>query len=234
LIPSSNAVLTAGRPTDAGQRLHDSERARLVGGSARLGCHPRGRCKGHEHASGGMEVMQAPGASLDETQPHGNGAHESGHPARLNSRSILKRHSRLKLPKSSSGSVPCQSKAPTRALSIREKAAKFLPHPPTAAENSYCRSQVSLSRSGSDGWSPPPAYVSPKGFGRAWPDLTPGLGSPTQASQSSDGWPPPLLCRPRVIGVNVPFGHCPLGFYRPGLTSRWVVPPSVNWLVTRV
>jgi len=65
---------------------------------------------------------------------------------------------------------------------------------------------------------------SPKGFGRAWPDLTPGLGSPTQASQSSDGWPPPLLCRPRVIGVNVPFGHCPLGSYCPGLTSRWVVP----------
>ena len=124
----------AGRP---GQCLRDSERTRLVGGSARLGCHLRGRCKGRDHAAGGMEVMQAPGASIDETQLHGSGAHESGHPARLNSRSILKRHSRLKLPKSSSGSVPCQSKAPTRALSIREKAAKFLPHPPTAAEHSY-------------------------------------------------------------------------------------------------
>ena len=119
----------AGRP---GQGLRDSERTRLVGGPARLGCHLRGRCKGRDHAAGGMEVMQAPGASLDETQLHGSGAHESGHPARLNSRSILKRHSRLKLPKSSSGSVPCQSKAPTRALSIREKAAKnFCPtHPP--------------------------------------------------------------------------------------------------------
>ena len=132
MIPSSNAVLTAGRPTDAGQRLHDSERARLVGGSARLGCHPRGRCKGHEHASGGMEVMQAPGASLDETQPHGNGAHESGHPARLNSRSILKRHSRLKLPKSSSGFVPCQTQAPTKHCSICEESCQnFCPtHPP--------------------------------------------------------------------------------------------------------
>jgi len=222
----------AGRP---GQCLRDSERTRLVGGSARLGCHLRGRCKGRDHAAGGMEVMQAPGASLDETQLHGSGAHESGHPARLNSRSILKRHSRLKLPKSSSGSVPCQSKAPTRALSIREKAAKISAPPTHRSRTQLCRSQVGFfSRSGSDGWSPSPAYVPPKGFGRAWPDLTPGMGSPTQASQSSDGWPPPLLCRPRVIGVNVPFGHCPLGSYRPGLTSRWVVPSSVNWLVTRV
>ena len=90
----------AGRP---GQRLHDSEQARLAGGPGRLGCHLRGRCKGRDHAAGGMEVMQAPGASLGETQLRGSGTHESGHPARLNGRSILKRHSRLKLPKSSSG-----------------------------------------------------------------------------------------------------------------------------------
>ena len=124
IVPTAGwrTIGMAGRP---GQGLRDSERTRLVGGPARLGCHLRGRCQGRDHAAGGMEVMQAPGASLDETQLHGSGAHESGHPARLNSRSILKRHSRLKLPKSSSGSVPCQSKTPTRALSIREKAAKI-------------------------------------------------------------------------------------------------------------
>ena len=161
----------AGRP---GQCLRDSERTRLVGGPARLGCHLRGRCKGRDHAAGGMEVMQAPGASLDETQPHGNGAHESGHPARLNSRSILKRHSRLKLPKSSSGSVPCQSKAPTRALSIREKAAKISAPPTHRSRTQLCRSQVKfISRSGSDGWSPSPAYVFPErvrtGLARPYP-----------------------------------------------------------------
>ena len=160
----------AGRP---GQRLHDSEQARLVGGPGRLGCHLRGRCKGRDHAAGGMEVMQAPGASLDETQLHGSGAHESGHPARLNSRSILKRHSRLKLPKSSSGSVPCQSKAPTRALSIREKAAKISAPPTHRSRTQLCRCPTrstdpvrartvgrrllpqGFSRKGSDGLGPP-------------------------------------------------------------------------------
>ena len=119
----------AGRP---GQRFHDSERERLVGGSARLGCHLRGRCKGRDHAAGGMEVMQAPGASLDETQLHGSGAHESGHPARLNSRSILKRHSRLKLPKSSSGfcTLSVQS-SDTSIVDSRESCQNFCPtHPP--------------------------------------------------------------------------------------------------------
>ena len=119
----------AGRP---GQRLHDSEQARLAGGPGRLGCHLRGRCKGRDHAAGGMEVMQAPGASLGETQLRGSGTHESGHPARLNGRSILKRHSRLKLPKSSSGfcTLSVQS-SDTSIVDSRESCQNFCPtHPP--------------------------------------------------------------------------------------------------------
>jgi len=203
-----------------GPEQHDSDRVRLVGGSGRLGSHHRDRGKGRDLAAGGIGVRQTPGAAVGETDPSGRGGHESGHPARSNSPPISKRHSRLILPKSSSWFCTCQNSIPTRALSnLQGKLPKFLPHPPTAAEHSYAVLKSAFF---------------PKGFGRARLVLTPGMGSPAQAPQSSDGWPPPLLCRPRVIGVNVPFGHCPLGSYRPGLTSRWVVPSSVNWLVTRV
>ena len=173
----------AGRP---GQRLHDSEQARLVGGPGRLGCHLRGRCQGRDHAAGGMEVMQTPGAAL------GSRVHESGHPAQLNSQSILKRHSRLKLPKSSSGSVPCQSKLRHEHCRFARKLPKFLPHPPTAAEHSYAVSQVKfMSRTGSDGWSPSPAY----GFPRKGSD-GPGPALP-------QGWVVPLKPhRVRTAGLR--------------------------------
>ena len=166
----------AGRP---GQRLHDSEQARLVGGPGRLGCHLRGRCKGRDHAAGGMEVMQAPGASLGETQLHGSGTHESGHPARLNGRSILKRHSRLKLPKSSSGfcTLSVQS-SDTSIVDSRESCQNFCPtHPPQQKTAIAVLKSVSLAqartvghrrlpmfpRKGSDGLGPtlPQGWVVP-------------------------------------------------------------------------
>ena len=124
-----------GRP---GQGLRDSERTRLVGGPARLGSHHRDRCKSRDHVAGGIEVMQAPGAALDETEFRWSGGHESGHLAQPNSQSILKRHSRLKLHKSSSGfcAWPNQN-SDTSIVDSRESCQKFLPHPPTAAEHSY-------------------------------------------------------------------------------------------------
>ena len=142
----------AGRP---GQRLHDLEQARLVGGPGRLGCHLRGRCKGRDHAAGGMEVMQAPGASLGETQLRGSGTHESGHPARLNGRSILKRHSRLKLPKSSSGfcTLSVQS-SDTSIVDSRESCQNFCPTHPPQQNTAMPFSNQLFSRKGSDGPGP--------------------------------------------------------------------------------
>ena len=53
-----------GRPGRTGPELRDSERTRLVGGSTRLGCHHRDRCKGCYPVAGGIEVTQAPRAAF--------------------------------------------------------------------------------------------------------------------------------------------------------------------------
>ena len=131
IVPTAGwrTIGMAGRP---GQGLRDSERTRLVGGPARLGCHHRDRCKSRDHVAGGIEVMQTPGAALDEAEFRWSGGHESGHPAQPNSQSILKRHSRLKLHKSSSGfcAWPNQN-SDTSIVDSRESCQNFCPtHPP--------------------------------------------------------------------------------------------------------
>ena len=171
---------SGGGPGQTAPGRHDSDRVRPVGVPGRLGSHHRNRGKGRDLAAGDFIVRRPPGAANGETYSKGRGSHESGHPARSNSPPISKRHSRLILPKSSSWFCTCQKSIPTRALSNSQgKLPKFLPHPPTAAEHSYAVCQVmAFPHKGSDGWSPPAALVLPKGFGRARPGLTPGMGSP--------------------------------------------------------